>query len=247
MADLLIDKALIDKVKKENGTVLTFDNLSDSVKEKLRDEHIIGIIDKHFMLDCAIKEIDLTDCVGITDATLVHIANKCKRLKHLFVSRCVNITEDGIQAIAEKIGKNLDSLYYSGCNRCTDAALQAVVQHCPNLVELWADDTGITQMPESIGNLPKLRELCLENNGIKAIPPSFTLLRHTLRDFRISGNPLQHPPPPLEVAQRSIKEKQHYVSRAANATCTAIFIACLCCCCPYFYCVEWCEMCCYPS
>jgi hypothetical protein len=202
MADLLIDKPFVDNVKKENGTVLSFDNLSDSVKEKLRDEHIIGIIDKHFMLACAIKEIDLTDCVGITDATLVHIANKCKRLKHLFVSRCVNITEDGIQAIAEKIGKNLDSLYYIGCNRCTDAALQAVVQHCPNL-----------------------------------------------RDFRISGNPLQHPPPPLEVAQRPIKGKQHSVSRAANgnanATCIIIACCCYCClecfCCPCFYFFDWCA------
>ena len=67
MADLLIDQPLIDKVKKENGTVLTFDNLSDSsVKEKLRDEHVIDIIHKHFRFrTCAIKEISLTDCVNI--------------------------------------------------------------------------------------------------------------------------------------------------------------------------------------
>ena len=74
MTDLLIDQPLIDKVKEENGTVLTFDNLSDSMRKKLRDEHAIDIINKHFRAG-AIKEIDLTDCVGITDATLMHIAN----------------------------------------------------------------------------------------------------------------------------------------------------------------------------
>ena len=163
-----------------------------------------------------------------------------------------------------KIGNNLNTLHYSGCNRCTDASLRKVVQHCPNLVELWADDTGVTQIPESIGqDLPELREeLCLENNDIKTIPPSIALLRHvhTKRGLRISaGNPLQHPPPPppsLEIAQKEIKEEDRCcvtvlfavpaaIAKATLAVCLVpvgccicCFEVCLCCCC-----CPWCEEC----
>ena len=160
--DLVIDQAFVDKVKKEGGRYLDFYNfLSDEVQQKVRDKHVIDLIDKHFKAE-DITDIDLFGC--ITDATLQHIATKCTRLEALSVERCHQITDDGITAIVEKIGSNLKVLDYSGCNRCTDAALQAVVQHCPNMEYLYADNTGITEIPDSIGHdLPKIgRASCRE-------------------------------------------------------------------------------------
>jgi len=207
-ADLVVNQELIDKVKEHDGRELYFYGLSRDEREKLRDEHVITIIDNHVKADEVIG-IVLYGCVGITDATLSHISTKCTQLKGLHVTGCHQITDDGITAIVEKIGNNLAYIGYSKCNRCTDAALQAVVQHCPNLLRLFAENTGITELPNSIGyDLPKLEILYLINNRIKRLPPSITLLANTLKHFRIDGNPLQHPP--LKIAKKGIKAISEY-------------------------------------
>jgi Leucine-rich repeat (LRR) protein len=198
----LVNQELIDKVKKNGGRKLDFYNLSRDVKQKLRDEHVISIIDNHCKTD-EVTVIFLYLCVGITDATLSHIATNCTQLKELNVEGCFKITDDGIKAIVEKIGNNLTNLTYGYCSGCTDAALQAVVKHCPNLEYLNADKAGITHIPESIGqDMQKLSSLLLSYNRIERLPPSITLLVDTLDHFHISGNPLQHPP--LDIANQGI-------------------------------------------
>jgi hypothetical protein len=180
---------------KFKGEGILFDHLSNDEREKLRDEDVITTIDDHFEAADEITDISLTGCVGITDATLVHIYIKCTQLEVLSVDGCVQITDDGIQAIVEKIGNKLTRLDYSDCNRCSNAALQAVVHHCPNLESLSAMNTGIKQIPDSIGtDFPKLKQLFLRNNNIKRLPPSIALLSDTLRRFNIDGNPLEYPP-----------------------------------------------------
>jgi hypothetical protein len=206
--DLVIDEAFIDKVKVNGGRGLDFSWSSDDEREKLRDEHVITIIDNHFEAD-EVTHIYLDDCVGITDATLAHIATNCTQLERLGVYGCVKITDDGITAIVEKIGNKLTYLGYGNCSRCTDAALQAVVHHCPNLEALGADNAGITHIPESIGqDLPRLELLYLSNNRIERLPPSITLLDKLEEYFYISENPLQHPP--LEIAEQEIQAISEY-------------------------------------
>jgi Leucine-rich repeat (LRR) protein len=211
--DLVIDEAFVDKVKKRDGRWLNFDDLSDDETEKLRDEHVITFIENHCKAD-EVKIIYLNGCVGITDATLAHIAIKCTQLETLYVPGCDQITNDGIQAIVEKIGNNLRQLSYDNCNRCSNAALQAIVQHCCNLEELYASNTGIAQMPDSIGQkLPKLYVLDLQDNNIKRLPPSITLLRNdTLEEFRISGNPLEDTP--ADIAEKGIDAICEHLKRA---------------------------------
>jgi Leucine-rich repeat (LRR) protein len=115
----------------------------------------------------------------------------------LIVGSCTQLTDDGIKAVAEtKIGKNLSTLSYSLCSGCTDAAFQAVVQHCPNLESLGAAGTGVKQIPETIGqDLPKLNKLWLHKNDIKIIPTSITLLLNNKLQFLIYDNPIEDPPP----------------------------------------------------
>jgi Leucine-rich repeat (LRR) protein len=199
--DLVIDQAFANKLNENDGRVLSLSRLRSSpdVIEKLRDEHLIDIIDTYFKADEMIS-IDFSDCVGITDAALKYISTKCTRLERLRVGGCEKITDDGIKAIVEKIGKKLKILSYSNCNRCTDSALQAIVQNCPNLSTLAAENAGITQIPEAIGkNLPQeLGDLYLENNDIKTISPAvLSSILALLRKgglLMISGNPLQDVP-----------------------------------------------------
>jgi len=213
----LVNQELIDKVKVYDGRGLYFFNLSDDIREKLRDEHVIDVIDNHVNAD-EVAAISLRGCVGITDATLVHIATNCTQLEELYgVPGCKKITDDGITAIVEKIGNNLKLLDYSDCNRCTDAALQAVVKHCPNLKGLYVWNTGITHIPDSIGqDLPRLKRLWLNNNRIERLPPSITNLTNTLEYFDISDNPLQHPP--LEIAEQGMDAISEYFTSNERGT-----------------------------
>jgi hypothetical protein len=190
-----IDAAFIDKVvERRKGRLNFYFRRTD--RDKLSDKHIIKTIDLAFK-DKAdeIQHINLHGCVGITDATLSHIATNCTQLEDLkFHGGCVKITGDGIKDLVEKIGKKLKILYYSDCNRCSDAALQAVVEHCPNLEELRADNTGMTQIPENIGDkLRNLSTLSLKDNRIKILPLSIADLDIKL-DLSMDGNLLEFPP-----------------------------------------------------
>jgi hypothetical protein len=165
----------------------------------LGDFFIIDFIDRNRnRIDATkVRHIRLVRCHSplfgnlecITDATLLHIADKFPHLDSLTVGGSLRITDEGIIGIVEKIGNNLKSLNYSGCKRCTDAALQAIVQNCPSLECLRAANSGITSIPKNIGHrLPKLTELDLANNKIKTIPWSIKLPGNRFR-LTIHGNP----------------------------------------------------------
>ncbi len=95
--DLVIDEAFIRRVKRDDGRCLDlFINLSDDKRQKLRDDHVITIIENYFNAD-EITIIELSYCPGITDTTIKHISTNCT---------------------------NLESLNYSHCTGCTDAALE---------------------------------------------------------------------------------------------------------------------------
>ena len=60
-------------IRRKNERELGSCYLSDETKEKLRDGHVIDLIDNH-VDDDAITSIRLHRCVGLTGATLAHIA-----------------------------------------------------------------------------------------------------------------------------------------------------------------------------
>jgi Leucine-rich repeat (LRR) protein len=197
----------IDDIIYNNGTWLQFNYLSEEKRKELRDSDVIDIIDSRVDAD-AITHIALYNCVGITDATLVHIATKCTNLDTLGVNGCVKITDDGIQAIVEKIGNNLTHLGYNNCNRCTDAALQSIVNHCPNLAYLDFDNAGVSKVPHNIGKrLPKMEYLCLTNNNIKSLPPSIALFEKDAY-IKFDGNPLEDPP--FDIVKEGVEAVEAY-------------------------------------
>ena len=112
----------------------------------------------------------------------------------LYVSGCDQITDDGITAIVEKMGKNLMYFSFIHCTKCTGAAFQSIVGHCPKQEQLCDNNVGICKIPHDIGQeLPKLESLwLLSNNNIKTLPPSIVLVLN--EDLRFDGNPLEDPP-----------------------------------------------------
>jgi Leucine-rich repeat (LRR) protein len=126
------------------------------------------------------------------------------------VQTCVKITDDGIKDIVEKIGNKLKTLSYCDCNRCTNTALQSIVDHCPNLVELHAGYAGISKIPHNIGQrLTKLEALYLSFNDIKTLPPSIALLyEKDDADLQVVPNPLEDPP--LHIVEEGTKAISKY-------------------------------------
>jgi hypothetical protein len=193
--DLIWTKHRLKKTIKENGRMVDFFyGLGYSDWKKLKDHHVMDVLTNHVNADL-VTRITLSSCINITNATLIQISNMCPQLEELYVTDC-DITDDGIVPIAEKCGQQLKQLSFSYCKKCTDAALKSVVNNCNQLEGLDANDCGISTIPENIGNkLTKLKQLDLRHNKITKIPVSLlTLLKDTLKDVDISGNPLQVPP-----------------------------------------------------
>jgi Leucine-rich repeat (LRR) protein len=175
--------------------------------EKLRDNNVLDILNNHVDAD-AVTFIALNACSGITNATLMCIADKCTQLKYLHVNGCDKISDAGITAVAKK-NKKLRRLHYSNCTRVTDAALEVITNECPLLEELWANGCGHSKLPFDFGTkLPNLTYLDLQDNNISTLPESLGQLADKCTYFHISGNPLQKPP--LAVAEQGFRAIAKY-------------------------------------
>ena len=107
--------------------------LSERYSSKLRDNHMIDLLSDPKHVDKQkVTGIDLTYCDGITDESLVFIADNFPQLKTLSVHVCDLITDKGIIAVTEKCHK-LTDLNYSFCSKVTNAALEAIVSNLPQL------------------------------------------------------------------------------------------------------------------
>jgi Leucine-rich repeat (LRR) protein len=206
--DLIWTDDLLKRISSEDRRRVNFYGLDDGDRQKLKDHHVMDVLTNHVNADL-VTYITLS-CSGITNATLIQISNMCPQLEELYVTDC-DITDDGIVPIAEKCGQQLKELEYAACKKCTDAALKSIVSHCNQLERLYAENCGISTIPENIGyKLTKLKYLNLLNNKITKIPVSLTLLKDTLDDglFLINDNPLQEPP--IEVADQGIEAIERY-------------------------------------
>jgi hypothetical protein len=178
------------------GTTLDFTNgLSDADRPKLKDNNVLDIVNND--VDAKkVTAIILSECPGITNATLMCIADKCTQLEVLFVNGCDMISDDGITAVAKKNNK-LRWLGYSRCTRVTVAALEVITNECPLLERLNAEGSGRLILPFDFGTkLPNLTELNLENSNYIStfLPESLGQLADRCEYFPIPGNPLQQPP-----------------------------------------------------
>ena len=165
--------------------------LSGDDKLKLRDRHVIGLLSNPNHIDTQkVTWIDIGNCKGITDASLVFIADHCPQLKRLHVDRC------NMSALPKAFGYKLKHL---------------------ELLRL--SNNNITTLPPSIANLVgTFTHFYIDGNPLQdpplgvtkqgTLPTSMTNSPGTCTTFLIDDNSLKDPP--LGVAQQKIKAMKRF-------------------------------------
>ena len=199
-----------DHIKKinflDNGTWALFGHgLSDDVKSKLTDSHVIGFLSNPDHIDKqTVNSIDLNDCKNITDDSLTYIVDHFPKLTDLSATNC------NISTLPDDIGDKLQHLRRLNLTNNNIKTLPESIGKLERLEKLYLDNNNITAMPASIGILNNLKWLYLDNNIIETLPVSISNLAGTCPHFRIDGNPLQDPP--LEIANKGIRAIYEYNS-----------------------------------
>lgn len=84
--------------------------------------------------DYSLNSLTLTNIPYLSDRTLHALATRCRNLRHLDISHCSMVTDDGIESLRSM--ENLESLDVSGCTLLTHRAVKAAASlpHLSNLV-----------------------------------------------------------------------------------------------------------------
>jgi len=191
------EKEWLKKVvlEEEDGRIqLDLDlDLYDDDMNVTKDEDVTKVLQKLQDRKDKVHNIDFTCCTLITDTALNLIGETFSHIKTLDLYGCIGITEKGMSTILSS-NPNLINLNFSSCKKVNgDAALQSVIDNCPSIETLIAEDVGITTIPTDIGILQKLKLLDLDRNSITVVPRSILDLPTECKlDF--FNNPLQEPP-----------------------------------------------------
>ncbi|KAM6089687.1 F-box and leucine-rich repeat protein 13 isoform 3-T3 [Theristicus caerulescens] len=137
-----------------------------------------------------LRELNLTNCIHVTDASVTEIAQRCHELTYLTLRHCENVTDAGIEALGNM--SSLISIDISGTS-ISDMSLRALGHHgkikelsvseCKNI-----SDTGIQEFCKGTKSL----EYChvsycpqLTDEAVKAM----AFHCHTLTSVNIAGCP----------------------------------------------------------
>jgi len=125
------------------------------------DEGIIAMVKKFKKLE----HITLNNIKGVTDASIIAIAENCPDLKKIEIE-IVAVTENGLCALADSCDKlEKISLWGNEGEGDIDKGIIAIAKNCLKLREISLDQTGVTD--ESIiaiaENCPNLERLEIEN------------------------------------------------------------------------------------
>ena len=83
-----------------------------------------------------LRELDLTGCSELTDASCEDLGKTCKDLERLSIAGCGKITDEGVSDIARSIGGSLTALNLNRCQYVCDDSLTAIGESCQKLSEL---------------------------------------------------------------------------------------------------------------
>ncbi|KAJ3311888.1 Dynein regulatory complex subunit 6, partial [Gonapodya sp. JEL0774] len=83
------------------------------------------------MLGPALESLDLSHCVGVTDATLILIGLKGTGVTRLRIAGCVDITSAGVSVLAGKRGDPLQFLDLDGCTGISRDVVMEVIKAWP--------------------------------------------------------------------------------------------------------------------
>ncbi|KAI5645830.1 f-box domain-containing protein [Phthorimaea operculella] len=94
---------------------------------------------------CALKELSVSDCAGVTDFGLYELAKLGPALRYLSVAKCTQVSDSGIRALARRCYK-LRYLNARGCGALGDHGVEALGRGCSRLRAL---DLGATDVSEA--------------------------------------------------------------------------------------------------
>ncbi|KFQ29905.1 F-box/LRR-repeat protein 13, partial [Mesitornis unicolor] len=137
-----------------------------------------------------LRELNLTNCIGLTDASVTEIAQRCHELTYLSLRYCENVTDTGIEALGNM--SSLISIDISGTG-VSDMGLRALGRH-GNIKELSISecknisDTGIQEFCKGTKYLERCCLSCcpqLTDETVKAL----AFHCHRLTSVNIAGCP----------------------------------------------------------
>lgn len=117
---------------------------------------------RHLIMNCPnITSLTLVK-TGVTDETLRLVSFQLKSIAYFNVSGCPQISDDGIQAVAQNCF-HLKSIDASKCSLITEQSLVQLTQHCNDIREIVLSETNVSKIPESILWCTRLERLDITN------------------------------------------------------------------------------------
>ncbi|CAH2242164.1 jg22877 [Pararge aegeria aegeria] len=113
-----------------------------------------------------LKSLDLSRCQQITVDGIQHLVKNCPSIEYLDLTDCYNLKDDAVIEIVKGF-KRLQHLYLRGCNQLTNKTLEAIREHCKVLKVL--DIQGClnisVELACAIGSLPTLHTVLMSKPG----------------------------------------------------------------------------------
>lgn len=92
-----------------------------------------------------LTHVDLSGLQSITNAGIVPLVQSSEAgLVKVNLSKCVNLSDNAVSAIAKLHGETLELLNLDGCRYVTDTSLMEIARNCLSLSELDVSQSGIT-------------------------------------------------------------------------------------------------------
>ena len=88
-----------------------------------------------------LTDLDVSECVGFEDESLIAVAKRCTNMKKIRVDWCHDLTDEGVKFLIQNC-HHLQCLNFVGLFKVTDAILENVPQLLPKLKHL-----NLTQCP----------------------------------------------------------------------------------------------------
>ncbi|CAG9793365.1 unnamed protein product [Diatraea saccharalis] len=125
---------------------------------------------------CALKELSVSDCTGVTDFGLYELAKLGPALRYLSVAKCTQVSDSGIRTLARRCYK-LRYLNARGCGALGDDGVEAVARGCSRLraLDLGATDVSEAGLQILARCCPNLKKLALRgceligDDGLEAV------------------------------------------------------------------------------
>lgn len=106
-------------------------NLDVSLCTRVTDASIIEVA----RCCAALESLRVAQCSTLTDASICEIARKCTRIKTIDLSVCTNITDSAVIAIAHNCPR-LECIKLDYCTRITNASILEISRCCPRIKEI---------------------------------------------------------------------------------------------------------------